>query len=212
MPKTQEIIDYLKQHPSFFVENEELLTYLEFGAEKGSTPFYERQLQVLKDRESRQKSQIDLIVDSARNNQKLESDLLEMAVRLLSNGKNGGDPAGIVVESVKSVFNVNEAVILLDNLDENSMRQVFEQVRQRVIHKSSICDDRVSSNLLEALFQVQGNEVRSCAFVPLLYSNEINGIMVLGAAREERFQPGIGVLYLDRLGLLVGSFLQGATD
>jgi uncharacterized protein YigA (DUF484 family) len=212
MPKTQEIIDYLKQHPTFFVENEELLTYLEFGAEKGSTPFYERQLQVLKDRETRQKSQIDLIVDSAKNNQKLESDLLEMAVRLLGNGKNSGDPAGVVIDTVKSVFNVNEVVILLDNSDDESRCQVFEPVRQRVIHKSSICDDRVSSNLLEALFQVQGNEVKSCAFVPLLYSNEINGVMVLGAATEERFQPGIGVLYLDKLGLLVGSYIQGASD
>ena len=209
MPKSQEIIDYLKQHPSFFKENEELLAYLDFGAEKGSTPFYERQLQVLKERETRQKSQIDLIVDSARNNQKLETDLLEMAVRLLSNGKNGSDPAGVIVETVKNLFNVSEVIILLENLDDDSRSQVFDQVKQRVIHKSSICDDRISSNLLEALFQQESNTIKSCAFVPMMYSNEIIGIMVLGAATEERFQPGIGVLYLDRLGLLVGSYLQG---
>ena len=212
MPKTQEIIDYLKQHPSFFVENEEALTFLDFGSEIGSTPFYERQLKVLKERETRQKSQIDLIVDSARNNQKLESDLLEMAVLLLSTGKNGADPSAIVMETAKNLFNVNEVVILLENLVDDSQSQVFDQVRQRVIHKSSICDDRVSSNLLEALFQQDSDTIKSCAFVPLVFSNEINGIMVLGAGTEDRFQPGIGVLYLDRLGILVGSYLQGVKN
>ena len=110
---------------------------------------------------------------------------------------------------MKNLFNVSEVIILLENLDDDSRSQVFDQVKQRVIHKSSICDDRVSNSLLESIFDRDAQGIGSCAFIPLVFNDNITGVMVLGSVSQERFSPGMGVNFLDKLGMLVGSYLAG---
>ena len=211
--KTQEVIDYLKQHPSFFEENQALLRDLDFGdgddKKVGAAPFYQRQHKVWKDRENQQQTKIDLIVDSAKNNQRLESDLLEMAIGLLSSRQNRKDAVKTVIALMRRQFNVNDVAILLKREQGACGHPKYDDARQRVAHQSSVCDDRVSSDLLEALFHDNFKAIKSCAFVPLIFSDEIQGVMVLGSTSNARFQPGIGVMFLDRLGLLVGGYFQG---
>lgn len=212
MVSAQDVLDYLKQNPSFFKENEEVLADLEFAGSGETTPFVERRIEVLKSRGNQQKAKLDLIVDSARNNLKLEDSFLEMAVRLLSEGLSDQD--GIALASVMLVkqFNIKKAVFLLnvDNVDSRHPR--YDEIRQRVAHKSSICDDRVSSSLLRSLFEAQGDEIQSCAFVPLIFDDELTGILVLGSSSEDRFTLGMGVNFLDKLGLLMASYLVSRTD
>ncbi len=208
MPKTQEVIDYLKDNPSFFLENQELLGQLDFGGVNGATPFYERQLEVLKQRESQQQNKIDLIVHSAKNNQRLETDLLDMAVRLLSLEQIRRDSLDLVSGLVMRQFNVKDAVFMLNTKNGDIRHEKYDEVRQRVAHKSSVCDDRVSTSLMESVFGEQPGDIGSCAFVPLVFEDKIIGVMVMGSTDSTRFEPGIGVVYLDRLGLLLGGYFQ----
>lgn len=207
--KAQQVIDYLKQHPAFFEENQELLCNLDFGDCNGVAPFYERQLKAWKDRENQQQNKIDLIVDNAKNNLRLEAGLLEMAIALLSGQQNRKDSVKTVIALVKRQFNVNDVVVLLSNEEGASGHPKYDDIRQRVAHQSSICDDRVSSSLLAALFDERFKTIKSCAFVPLIFSDEIKGVMVLGSTSQTRFQPGFGVMFLDRLGRLAGGYFQG---
>ncbi len=217
MPKTlittttQQVIDYLKQHPSFFRENEALLCDLDWGGlgDEHAIPFYERQIKALKERENQRKTTIDAIVDSAKNNQRLESDLLNMAVHLLGHREHKKEATATVSALVKRQFDMDDVVVLLDNDAHRHSR--YDDVRQRVAHHSSICDDRVSSHLLAALFSGDDKAIKSiqsCAFVPLIFADEINGVMVLGSSSKTRFQLGVGVVFLDRLGLLLGGYFQ----
>jgi uncharacterized protein YigA (DUF484 family) len=209
MTSPREIIEYLINNPSFFEENQDLFADMETGAAGGAIHFYERQLKVLKDREARHKAKIDMIVDSAESNRRLESELLDLAVRLLGQKHNGADPAEFAIAMIKRQFNVKEARFLMVS-EHGSDLPYYHEVHQRVVHGSSICDDRVSSRLLQALFDDEGGTIESCAFVPVVFEEYKLGVMVLGSTTRERFQPGIGVLFLDRLGLLVGGFLRGA--
>lgn len=214
MSKAQDVIDFLKSNPRFLLENEELIADLDTADEQGGNVFYERQLKVLRERESQQKARLELIVDGARDNQKLESDLTEVAIRLLSHASSSDEsaresPADRVIALVKRQFNIKDAVILL-NADENRHGK-YDEVRQRVMHKSSICDDRVSSQLMQGLFADEHEAIKSCAFVPLAYDDQLIGIMILGSNSAERFQPGVGVMFLDRLGQLVAAYIQGRT-
>ena len=65
------------------------------------------------------------------------------------------------------------------------------------------------SSLLEAIFTDDAGDIQSCAFVPLVYQSQMTGIMILGSHSKDRFEPGSGVLYLDRLGQLVAGYLRG---
>jgi uncharacterized protein YigA (DUF484 family) len=209
MVSAQDVLDYLKQNPSFFKENEEILVDLKFIGSGDMAPFVERRIEVLKSRENQQKAKLDLIVDSARNNLKLEDSFLEMSVRLLSEGQSGQDELTVASAMLVKQFNITKAVFLLNTDDIDSRHPKYDEIRQRVAHKSSICDDRVSSSLLRLLFETHGDEIQSCAFVPLVFDDILTGVLVLGSSSEDRFAPGMGAIFLDKLGLLMASYLKG---
>ena len=209
MITTEDVLDYLRQNPAFFDDNEDILADLNLAGPENLGPFVEKQIEVLKNRENQQKAKFDLIVDSARSNLKLEDDFLEIAIRLLSEGQIQGDPEQIAAALLIRQFNVKEAVFIMDADHSGSQHPVYEEIKQRIAHKSSICDDRVSSSLLESIFDLNAHGIRSCAFIPLVFNDRITGVVVLGSVSQERFSPGMGVNFLDKLGMLVGSYLMG---
>ena len=209
MPSAQEIIDYLRTNPDFFEQHEDLLVELSLDDAGGSTLFYERQLQVLKDRLTHHQSKIEFIVDGVRNNQKLESDFLQVAIGLLAQKDSGDSPVQTVNRLMKRQFNVGESVIILKSDATGSGQLRYDAICQRVMHKGSVCDDRLSNALCESIFGQGNQSVQSCTFIPLLFEDELLGVMALGSHSRTRFQPDIGVMFLDRLGLLIGGYIHG---
>ncbi len=208
-PTSEEVIEYLKQHPGFLENNASLLEQIPGGDSDASGPFVERQIQVLKERDHRQKAKIDLIVDSARSNQRLEDEFLEMAVHLLARGQGNQEPDQAVVSMLIRQFNIRTAAVLTDTGNIETRHEIYDEVRQRVAHRGSVCDDRVSTSLLESLFDENSSEIKSCAFIPLQIDSQLTGILVLASTDKDRFQPGMGVLFLDRIGSLIGAYISG---
>jgi uncharacterized protein YigA (DUF484 family) len=209
MITAEDVLHYLRQNPAFFDDNEDILGDLNLAGPENLGPFVEKQIEVLKNRENKQKAKFELVVDSARSNLKLEDDFLEIAMRLLSEGQVRGDPQHIAGALLIRQFNVKEVVFMMVADSAGSRHAVYEEVKQRIAHKSSICDDRVSSSLLESIFDRDAQGIGSCAFIPLVFGDSITGVMVFGSVSQERFSPGMGVNFLDKLGMLVGSYLEG---
>lgn len=209
MITTEEVLDYLRQNPAFFDDNEDILGDLNLAGPENLGPFVEKQIEVLKNRENQQKAKFDLIVDSAKSNLKLEDDFLEIAMCLLGEGQVQGDPKHIATALLIRQFNVKEVVFIMDSNNSVNQHPAYEEIKQRIAHKSSICDDRVSSSLLKSIFDRNTHGIRSCAFIPLVFNRSITGVMILGSVSQERFSPGMGVNFLDKLGMLVGSYLVG---
>ncbi len=209
MPKPEEVINYLKANPDFFEQREGLLVELGLGDAGSRALFYERQLQVLRDRLTHHQAKIELIVDGVRNNQKLESDFLQVAISLLANREHDDSAVQTVNELMKQQFDVGESVIILKSDPNAPDPSRYDAMRQRVAHKGSVCDDRLSSALRESIFGANNQSVCSCAFIPLSFEDELLGVMALGSHSRTRFVPDVGVMFLDRLGLLIGGYLQG---
>ncbi len=209
MQKPDEVIDYLKANPDFFEQREGLLVELGLGDAGSRALFYERQLQVLRDRLTHHQAKIELIVDGVRNNQKLESDFLQVAISLLASKERDDSAVQTVNELMEQQFDVEESVIILKSDPNDPDQRRYDAMRQRVAHKGSVCDDRLASALRESIFGQGSQSVQSCAFVPLLFEGEWLGVMALGSHSRTRFVPDVGVMFLDRLGLLIGGYLQG---
>lgn len=197
--KSDDVAAYLKRNPAFFSENSEVLADLTLHH---ANPFHQRQLEVLRERHSREKARYDMVVESARLNQALEQSLHEFSCILLS---ESGWAAATLEEEVGSCFNLEGVRLCLEG-DGRMPEGEFGLLKDRVRHGGSICDDRVSSALLAGLFG-EGNAVSSCAFIPLSTSYVI-GVLILGSAESGRFQPGMGVIYLDRIGELLSAILS----
>lgn len=190
--KSEDVAAFLKRNPAFFTEYGEMLADLEVDS---GAPFHQRQIEVLRKRNDQEKERYEMVVESARNNQALEKSVHEFACNLLSCDSAMTDA---IVEYLKTGFGVDGARICEPGDDAVDAGE-FELMAQRVRHGSSICDDRVSTTLLNALFGAD-HGIRSCAFVPLR-----RGVMVLGSRDVEKFVPGMGPIYLDRVGELVSA-------
>lgn len=206
MPNSREVADYLEKHPDFFTERRDLLAAMHLPETPGDTPFHERQVRALRDRQAR----LDRMLDTVRDNQHLEQQLHQVAVELLNS--DGLDGPGAPAALVKARFDLDAVAIFLSSRmarQPASTPQVdYPSLCRRVEHLGSSCDDRVSNKLSASLFPEAG-VIASCAFVPLARRQALCGVMVLGAADARRFQPGMGVLILDRLGQLVSACLAG---
>ncbi|MDD9857814.1 MAG: DUF484 family protein [Gammaproteobacteria bacterium] len=206
MPNSREVADYLEKHPDFFTQRRDLLAAMDLPEASGATPFHERQVRALRDRQAR----LDRMLDTVRDNQHLEQELHQVAVELLN--RDGLDGSGAPAALVEARFGLDAVAIFLSSQiarQPASAAQVdYPSLCRRVEHLGSSCDDRVSSKLSASLFPDAG-AIASCAFVPLARGQALCGVMVLGAADSQRFQPGMGVLILDRLGQLISAYLAG---
>lgn len=216
-PKSREVAEYLKAHPDFFVEHADMLAdalaAMNLPESSDASPaherIHERQVQALRERHDRQQQRLDVLMDTARSNQDLMLELHQIAVTLLHSEEADAQDPVAVGELVKSRFAIDAVAVFLAANKKDIPAQVdYALLSQRVAHLGSVCDDRVSSKLGAALFS-EGGEINSCAFVPIVHRREAYGVMVLGAADRERFQPDMGVLFLDRLGQLLGAYFVG---
>lgn len=198
MTKSEEVAEYLRQNPAFFEEHQDVLAELQVN--DAQQPFHQRQVQVLKQRHSAEQARYEMVVDSARSNQELELSLHGLAQKLLSQEKNTESNAETIIADHFALRQVKVCV------EGKQFGEEFESMKKRVLHGASVCDDRISSQLLAVLFGEQ-NKVESCAFVPLTHGESSTGVIVLGSHESSRFQPGMGTIYLDRIGQLVGAFL-----
>ncbi len=199
--KSEDVAAYLKNNPGFFAEHGDVLADVELD---GVDPFHQRQVEALRKRHDAEKARYDLVVESARNNQALEQSLHGFACALLAAAE---EESTVVADLLRERFAV-DAARYCDVAEGELSADTLESLGQRVAHGSSICDDRVSTALLEQLFG-EDSGIRSCAFVPvkLADGSTAPGILVLGSRDGERFQPGMGAIYLDRIGELVGARL-----
>ena len=210
----EQVSSFLKQNPSFLQQHPDLFEALE--SDTNLPPFHQRQLEVLRERHSAEQAKYEMVVDSARNNQALEHTLHLFAQRLLADHSN--DRANRMAEletAINQQFDLeqNRIFIAADCEAQNSDGNLdYSLIAPRVAHGGSICDDRVSGEQKQRMFG-DDNAIQSCAFVPLPGSDDsIMGVMVLGSNDDERFQPGMGAIYLDRIGELIAAFLRGGGE
>ena len=193
----EDVAAYLKNNPTFFREHGELLADI---VVEGADPFQKRQIEVLRERHNAEKVRYELVVESARNNMALEESLHRLACSLLSLAETSVEQTETLLQAH---FDIQGARVLMDAAGRRVTSDELHLLEQRVAHGSSICDDRVSTALLEELFG-EDSGIASCAFIPLK-GGESGGVLVLGSEERERFQPGMGAIYLDRIGELVSA-------
>ena len=215
MSKSREVADYLKKNPEFVAEHQDLLAGIAPPAQPDAAPeqvhgrIHERRVQALRARQNQQQARLDLMVDAARSNQDLAHGLHQIAVTLLGLEDFDSEDSAAPGLLVKSRFDIDDVAVFLASKRQDFPAQVdYALLCQRVEHLASVCDDRVSKKLGAVLFPGAA-EIRSCAFIPIAHRQALCGVMVLGAADPQRFQPDMGVLILDRLGQLIGAYLAG---
>lgn len=198
----QRAADYLRGHPDFFRKHPELLAEMSLPREdrEGTISLQERQVQQLREQQAKVHRQLEGFIKTARENGELEQRIQDLALDLLA--LNGGEPLQRAVKLVQERFGIDYIALRMAGKGDP---EAYSELAQRVKHLGSVCDDRLPSKLLQALFDQTPDKVHSCALIPVARNKELHGVLALGSRAPDRFHPDLGAMYLDRLGAMLGA-------
>ena len=207
------VVNYLRAHKDFFVNNPDVLAQLEIPHQEGegAVSLIEKQVSVLREQSEAEQKQLYQLVQTARDNERVADRLHRIAVEILG-FDNLDDVLDGVPQLTKDLFNIEYVSLRISNGAEERVELVdarspiFADLRLRVMSGQSVCDNQLAPAARSFLFGDETSVV-SVALIPLGGSRPC-GILALGSSQQDRFKTDHGTFYLDRLGELLGAAIR----
>ncbi|KQZ79194.1 hypothetical protein ASD55_00270 [Rhodanobacter sp. Root561] len=209
---------YLKRHPEFLSEYPELAAKLTMPRPEGavaSLAVY--QLQSLRDKNAELERQLAELVAIAAENEKLMERVHALTVALLR-ANTMEVTVRTVIARLSADFHTEQVRLLLFG-DEPQlprtdwMQQIPEGASalpefSEFLHKNEPVSGRLASEKLVRLFGVDAPQIQSVAMMRLGDC----GILAIGSADPDRFQPGMGTLFLKMISATITAALARSRD
>ena len=206
-----EVVDYLRDHPDLLVAHPELLEVLEVPhAVDGTASLIEHQVAVLRDKSRRLNDKLRAYHDAAAENEALLRRVHDLYLEMI-----GADSVDALLAQVRGSlrkrFGCDFAAVAVFGpaptagvvgLDDEAA-QVFARFRE---NGGSVCG-RIGADRLAALFDDESAAaIESAALVPM--GIEPFGLLALASRDADKFYPGMGTLFIDLLGQMLGESLR----
>lgn len=202
------VVDYLKANPDFFQRYPGLLTDLELQHDTGdAVSLVQRQVSHLREEAAGYKRQLEELIAVARENQQLNEKLHQLTLTLID-AVNFDEVVNVLEDKLHDDFQAEAVELHLFSAAEaaGETNPDLDGFRQFLDGRSPQCG-RLSQQQLQYLFGPQAEDIRSTALIPIV-GQGLLGLLAFGSHTEQRFHPGIGTDYLNRLGEVVSKALQ----
>ena len=216
-----QVIEYLKEHTDFFIGHSELLAEIEIPHESGSAiSLIERQLSVLRSKNKNLDHRLRDLMTAAHENQRLNESLQQLAINLFM-AESLDDVIATVIEELKSKLETDYVSIYFLSRDEKKIKQQPEryinendeqlELFSKLFEDKRIQCGRLSKEQIKLLFVDDAEDVGSGAMVPLA-DTRVFGIMGIGGRDAQRYHPGMGTEYLQKLADLISASVKRFLD
>jgi uncharacterized protein YigA (DUF484 family) len=208
----QQVADFLKDNPDFFMAHADVFASLQVPHPHGSGAISlgERQILMLRERNREQEWRLNELVHNANANEGISTRLTQWCARLLAETQIDRIPGEIALGLARE-FDLNEVGLRLwrlPDLPENGYGEsVSEDVRTFADSlKSPYCG---TDTEFEAASWLSAKP-RSLALIPLRPGPDAPtvGLLVLGSNDPERFAPDMATTFLDTVGKLASAALR----
>ncbi len=220
-----DVVNYLRLHQDFFTRHDDLLADMSLVHQSGqAVSLIERQVAVLREQNRGSRKQLKELIEIAEKNDALSKSFRELSLGFLS--CQGGDEALILLEkSLRQDFRADIATLLLRGdaralpliVPEQGLIRLLREEPQDVLplpaslsQGVSVCG-RFGREIISALFVDQASEVASAALVPIVGLSGSEGdalaLLAIGSHDGGHFSAGMGTVFLDYLGALLGQRL-----
>lgn len=209
------VATWLRDHPDFFTRHRELVEALRIPHPcRPAVSLLEYQNRLLRERCQRLHDKLLELVAIARDNDRLAERVQRLALSLLDpSGEPDQLPHGIKTV-LRDEFNADCAALCLlaPGIARSRIGAEFlclEGVTEfeDLFRSGQPQCGRLRPEQAGILFGDCAARVASAALIPL-GRGEWRGLLALGSWDPERFHPGVGTLFLERVGELVGQALQ----
>ena len=208
----KQVEQYLKQNLDFFNEREDLLTELRIPHGNGkAVSLVEKQLSILRERNTELRNRLSDLVANARENDKLFTHTRRLVLALMD-AKNLAQAIDIIYSSFDADFGIEKTQIIL--FSETSIsRAKNESLAQaeRYIGKYLKARQTVGGGIGEKerafLFGSASKEVGSAALAILAYG-DIYGVVAIGNKDPNYYHSSMGTLFLSYISEILSRSLR----
>lgn len=211
----KDVEQYLREHLDFFESHGALLAELSVPHQSGAAiSLVERQVKVLRKQNKKLNQQLSDLVKIARENDKLGKQVFHLTLALMS-AKNLERLLAFLRECLRRDFNIDAMVLRMEakpKQDELKDKSVFVpagelrgQFEKFLKEGRSLCG-RLQGIQKEYLFGNDAESIKSMVLLPLSNGNGF-GVLAIGSADENRFQSGMGTLYLNQMSAIISKSL-----
>ena len=202
-----QVADYLRQHPDFFVQQPGLLADLRLPHESGNAiSLVERQVSVLRERNIEMRHRLSKLLDNARDNDKLFDKTKRLTLALLE-GQDLGDLVDALYYSFDNDFKIHFTSLLLygdaSRLPSSQARVVrMAEARESIgnlIKSNRATCGSFSNDELSYIFGQHAGAIGSAAIVPLVHGNTF-GLLAIGNRDPQYYRSSMGTLFLSYIG------------
>ncbi|KNX80660.1 hypothetical protein DA83_16165 [Pseudomonas sp. 250J] len=211
------VVAYLRAHPTFFAEHDELLLEQRIPHQRGdSVSLVERQLKLLRDRNIEMRHRLSQLMDVARDNDRLFDKTRRLILDLLDAGTLE-EVVMAVEDSLRQEFQVPFVSLIL--FGENAApvgRWVSGAEAQHAIGGLIGGGKTISGSLREHelafLFgDAQHKEVGSSAVATLEYQG-LHGVLAIGSRDPQHYKSSVGTLFLSYIAEVLGRVVPRFTQ
>ena len=213
-----EIVRYLRDHPSFFEQHQDVLAGMLLSHESGSAvSLIERQVQILREQKSELKTKLQSLISTAKTNEKLNNNINTLILELLD-ADSLEDILNIVEQRIRTDFEADAIVVKLlasgsdalkEHVDLTAWQQSALVIGEKVMTARQPMCGTFSSEQMQALFD--DADIKSAGIVPLAKdenSKNCYGIIAIGSYDPQRFRADMGTLFLSLLGQILTRILK----
>lgn len=211
-PTEAEVAAYLKAHKDFFERHPDLLTELSVPHASGSAvSLVERQVSVLRERNLEMRERLNRLLEVARENDMLFEKMRGLILALLE-ARSVTEVASALERELKARFNSEFVSFLLFDVDGATGAAHSVRLADAQDHVPSLVKGRqaIAGQLrreeLTFLFGHEGEQVKSCAVVPLQHDRPL-GLLAIGASNTEHFRTSMDTLFISFVGDVLARLL-----
>ena len=205
----EDLARYLREHPDFLCEHGEVFAGLtvphpQHGGQAISLA--ERQLHTLRERIRQLELKLAELIRFGADNDDISAKVHRLSLALLEAGSAEGVRQALS-DSLQGDFAVPYVALKLWGGEAAAADEVGEALRCQLDGLLQPYCGAPEHAEMAGWFGESGSHIRSLALMALRRQGGCFGLLALGSAEPERFYPGMGTLYLERIGELVAAAL-----
>ena len=192
---------YLRAHPEFFIDHDELIPELRIPHQRGDTvSLVERQVKLLRERNIEMRHRLSQLMDVARDNDRLFDKTRRLVLDLLD-AATLEEVVSAVEDSLRHQFQVPYSSLILFSETplavgrSVSSAQAHEAIGGLLADGKTVCGVLRSHELAFLFGEEEQAQIGSAAVVCLSYKG-LHGILAIGSPDPQHYRSSLGTLFL----------------
>ncbi|HDY99478.1 MAG TPA: DUF484 family protein [Pseudomonas sabulinigri] len=197
----EQVAEYLRRHPAFFAEHDELLADLIIPHQRGqAVSLVERQVKLLRERNIDVRHRLNQLMDTARENDRLFDKSRRLILGMLE-AQSLDQVVASLEDSLRNDFQIPfVCLILFTEADRYSNAHCVTHTEAKaaighLLDNGKPVSGALRPDELRFLFGDDGEEVASTAFAPISHQG-LHGVLALGSKDAQQYRSATGTLFL----------------